>query len=56
MDKFHKCGIILENSIELTEGYNDRHFELLEELGIENNYRSQEKIFVEAELIPENDE
>ncbi|MEG1142786.1 MAG: hypothetical protein RSE41_10170 [Clostridia bacterium] len=51
-----KSGIIFKNRIIIAEGVNDSHSDLLESLGIEDNYLNASKTFVRAELIPINDE
>ena len=51
-----KSGVILKNKIVIAPGENDSHSDLLESLGIEDDYLGASKKFVRAELIPENDE
>ena len=51
-----KSGIILKNRIVVAPGENDSHSDLLESLGIKDDYFGASKKFVRAELIPENDE
>ena len=51
-----KSGIILKNKIKLAEGANDSHSDLLEEMGIMDDYIGASKKFVRAELVPENGE
>ena len=51
-----KSGVILKNKIVIAPGENDSHSDLLESLGIEDDYLGASKKFVRAELIPDNDE
>lgn len=51
-----KSGIILKNRIVIAEGENDSHSDLLESLGIEDDYIGATRTFVRAELVPKNDE
>jgi len=51
-----KSGIILKNKIVVAPGENDSHTDLLESIGIEDNYINAAKMFVRAELIPKNNE
>ena len=51
-----KSGVILKNKIVIAPGENDSHSDLLESLGIEDDYLGASKKFVRAELIPKNDE
>ena len=51
-----KSGVILKNRIVIAEGENDSHSDLLESIGIEDNYIGATRTFVRAELIPKNDE
>ena len=51
-----KSGIILKNKCVIAQGSNNSHSDLLEQLGIEDNYIGASKTFVRAELVPENDE
>ena len=51
-----KSGVILKNKCVIAQGDNDSHSDLLEELGIKDDYIGARKTFVRAELIPENDE
>lgn len=47
-----KSGIILKNKIVVAPGGNDSHSELLESLGIVDDYIGASKTFVRAELVP----
>ena len=51
-----KSGVILKNRIVIAPGENDSHSDLLESLGIEDDYLGASKKFVRAELVPKNDE
>ena len=51
-----KSGIILKNKIVIAEGSDDSHSDLLESLGIDDDYIGASKKFVRAELVPENNE
>lgn len=51
-----KSGVILKNKVVIAPGENDSHTDLLESLGIEDSYINAEKVFVRAELVPEDDE
>ena len=51
-----KSGIILKNKTVIAEGGNDSHSDLLETLGIEDDYTGATKKFVRVELVPENNE
>ena len=51
-----KSGVILKNRVVIAPGENDSHSDLLESLGIEDNYMGATKTFVRAELVPVNDE
>lgn len=51
-----KSGIILKNKIVLAPEGNESHSELLESLGIDDNYMNASKTFVRAELIPKSDD
>ena len=51
-----KSGVILKNKIVIAPGENDSHSNLLESLGIEDDYLGASKKFVRAELVPKNDE
>ena len=51
-----RSGIILKHKIVIAQGANNSHSDLLDELGIEDNYLNASKTFVRAELIPKNDE
>ena len=51
-----KSGIILKNKVVVAPGENDSHSDLLEELGITDDYIGATKTFVRAELVPDKDE
>ena len=51
-----KSGIILKTKCVVTEGSNDSHTDLLDELGIEDTEINAMTRFVRAELLPPNDE
>lgn len=51
-----KSGIILKSKVVVAPEGNDSHNDLLESLGIEDNYAGATKKFVRAELVPKNDE
>lgn len=51
-----KSGIILKNKIVLAPEGNESHSELLESLGIDDNYMNASKTFVRAELISKSDD
>ena len=51
-----KSGIILKNKIVVAPGKNDSHSNLLESLGIQDDYIGASKTFVRAELVPKNNE
>ena len=51
-----KSGIILKNKCVIAQGSNDSHSDLLEELGIKDDYIGMIKTFVRAELVPQSDE
>ena len=51
-----RSGIILKHKIVIAPGENNSHSDLLDNLGIEDNYLNASKTFVRAELIPDNDE
>lgn len=51
-----KSGIILKNKVVISEGNNDSHSDLLEEIGIEDDYLNASKTFVRAELVPKDNE
>ena len=51
-----KSGIILKNKCVIAQGSNDSHSDLLQELGIKDDYIGMTKTFVRAELIPDNNE
>ena len=53
MCKF-KSGIILKSKVVLAPEGNESHSDLLESLGIEDNYMNASKTFVRVELIPKN--
>lgn len=53
MCKF-KSGIIFKNRVELAPIGNESHSDLLEKLGIDDNYMNASKMFVRAELIPKD--
>ena len=50
-----KSGIILKNRVVIAPGENDSHSDLLESLGIADNYIGATKTFVRAELVPADD-
>ena len=47
-----KSGIILKNKIVLAPRNNESHSDLLQELGIDDNYSNASRVFVRAELTP----
>lgn len=49
-----KSGIILKNRIVLAPEGNESHSDLLKSLNIEDNYTNAYKVFVRAELTPQN--
>ena len=49
-----KSGIILKNRVVLAPDGNESHFDLLESLGIEDSTDNAYRVFVRAELTPEN--
>ena len=49
-----KSGIILRNRVVLTPDGNESHTDLLNQLGMEDNYMNASKAFVKAELIPKH--
>ena len=51
-----RSGIILKHKIVIAPGANNSHSDLLDNLGIEDNYLNASKTFVRAELIPVDDE
>ena len=51
-----KSGVILKNKVVIAPGENDSHSDLLESLGIADNYIGATKTFVRAELVPVDDE
>ena len=51
-----RSGIILKHKIVIAPRDNNSHSDLLDNLGIEDNYLNASKTFVRAELIPDNDE
>ena len=51
-----KSGIILKNKIVVAPGKDDSHSNLLESLGIQDDYIGASKTFVRAELVPQNNE
>ncbi len=51
-----KSGIILKSKVVIAPGENESHSDLLESLGIKDDYLNATKTFVRAELIPENNE
>lgn len=51
-----KSGIILKNKVVVAPGENDSHSDLLESLGIKDDYFGATNVFVRAELVPVNDE
>ena len=50
-----KSGIILKNKVVVAPGENDSHSDLLESLGINDDYFGATNVFVRAELVPVND-
>ncbi len=44
-----KSGIILKSKVVVAPGENDSHSDLLDSLGIEDNYIGASKVFVSAE-------
>ena len=55
MCKF-KSGIIFKTRCVVAPGENDSHSDLLNDLQIEDSYTNASRMFVRAELVPENDE
>jgi len=51
-----KSGIILKSKVVVAPGANDSHSDLLESLKIEDTRWNAERVFVRAELVPEDDE
>lgn len=51
-----KSGVILKNKVVLTPEGNESHLDLLESLGIEDNYMNSSNKFVRVELIPKDDD
>ena len=51
-----KSGIILKNKVVVAPGENDSHSDLLESLGIKDDYFGATNVFVRAELVPVNGE
>ncbi|WP_312448216.1 hypothetical protein [Lacrimispora sp.] len=51
-----KSGIILKSKVVVAPGANDSHSDLLEEMGIEDTRWNAERVFVRAELVPEDNE
>ena len=51
-----KSGIIFKTRCVVAPGENDSHSDLLRELNIEDTYTNASRLFVRAELVPENDE
>ena len=49
-----KSGIILKNKVVVAPGENDSHSDLLESLGINDDYFGATNVFVRAELVPVN--
>lgn len=49
-----KSAIFLKNKVVLAPEGNESHSNLLDSLGIEDNYLNASKVFVRAELIPPN--
>lgn len=47
-----KSGIILKNKIVIAPEDNESHSDLLESLGIKDDYIGASKTFVRAELVP----
>ena len=50
-----KSGIIFKNRVVLAPEGNESHSDLLESLGVEDNYMNASKVFVRAELTPPDD-
>ena len=51
-----KSGIIFKTRCVVAPGENDSHSDLLRELNIEDTYANASRVFVRAELVPENGE
>ena len=51
-----KSGIIFKNRCVVAPGENDSHSDLLREMNIEDTYTNASRMFVRAELVPENNE
>ena len=51
-----KSGIIFKTRCVVAPGENDSHSDLLNELNIEDTYANASRMFVRAELVPENNE
>ena len=51
-----KSGIILKNKVVVAPGENDSHSDLLESLGINDDYIGATNVFVRAELVPVNND
>lgn len=51
-----KSGVILKNRVVLAPEGNESHSDLLDSLGIKDNYMNASKTFVRAELIPKNND
>lgn len=51
-----KSGIILKNRVVLAPEGNESHLDLLDSLNIKDNHMNAAKIFLKAELIPQNDD
>ena len=51
-----KSGIIFKTRCVVATGENDSHSDLLREMNIEDTYTNASRLFVRAELVPENDE
>ena len=51
-----KSGIIFKTRCVVAPGENDSHSDLLRELNVEDTYTNASRMFVRAELVPENNE
>ena len=51
-----KSGIIFKTRCVVAPGENDSHSDLLRELNVEDTYTNASRVFVRAELVPENGE
>ena len=51
-----KSGIILKDRVRIAEGANDSHTDLLEEMGLKDDFMGASRTFVRAELVPLCDE